>query len=245
MSGEKETMSKALSEGQARSVMGSFVLDTPWSEIKADLQPFIELTPEERGKRFAEFLNNGCQTSVTIVAKGVAPEIPKGKKWIRIDDVIYVKVTSNGRGGEDWITYLESKGFRLSKYAKDVLRSPDFKATNGVTYTLAIIVGTAYTDRNRVSKKIRADAEKRGWLTPHPETACLLRDLLSDAELEELGIWWIATMHEPIKDSDGSPRVLYSDRGGGGQWLDASWGGPGDEWDDDGSFGFLVSQVQN
>jgi len=238
-------MSKALSEGQARSVIGSFVLDTPWSEVKADLQPFIELSPEERGKRFAEFLNNGCQTSVTIVAKGVAPEIPEGKKWVRIDDMIYVKVTSNGRGGEEWITYLESKGFRLSKYANDVLRSEDFKATTGVTYTLAIIVGTAYTDRNRVSKKIRADAEKRGWLTPHPETACLLRELLSDAELEELDLWWIVTMHEPIKDFDGSPCLLYAARRGGGRWLNTAWSNPGGKWGDDGAFAFLVSQVQN
>jgi hypothetical protein len=241
---KKETMSKALSEGQARSIIGSFVLDTPWSEVKADLQPFIELTPEERGEKFAEFLNNGCRTSVTIVAKVVAPEIPEGKKWVREGDVIYVKVTSNGRKGVEWITYLESKGVRLSKYAQDVLLSSAFKATNGVTYTLAIIVGTAYTDSNRVSKNIRADTLKREWLTPHPETACLLQDLLSDAGLEKLGVWWIATMHEPIENSGGHSSVLTWGHNQG-RWLSTNWGLPEHGWNDNGAFAFLVSQAKN
>jgi hypothetical protein len=240
-------MSKVVSRDQALGVIATAMINIDWDNLNGDrIQADVaQLPPQELGRRFTEFLNNGCSVSVTIVAKGVAPEIPEGKKWVEVDNVIYVKVVSNGRSGEEWITYLESKGFRLSKYAKDVLRSSDFKATSGITYTLAIIRGTAYTDRNRVSKKIRADAEKRGWLTPNAEVGCLLRDLLSDKELEELNLWWVAAMHEPIKDSDGHPRVLCADRRGGGQWLSTDWDGPDYGWDDIGAFAFLVSQVQN
>ena len=56
-------MSKA-SEGQARSLIASFAVDTPWSEIETNLQPFIELTPKERGERFAVFLRNGGKVIV-------------------------------------------------------------------------------------------------------------------------------------------------------------------------------------
>jgi hypothetical protein len=56
-------MSKAIvSDGQARNLIASFAVDTPWTEIEVDVQPFIELTPIERGQRFAEFLRNGLQT---------------------------------------------------------------------------------------------------------------------------------------------------------------------------------------
>ena len=58
-------MSKAIiTEGQARSIIGSFVVDTPWNEIQVDLQSFIQLTPQERGLRFAAFLRNGCRLNV-------------------------------------------------------------------------------------------------------------------------------------------------------------------------------------
>jgi len=53
-------MGKA-TEGQARSLIASFAVDTPWSEINSDLQPFIELPPKERGERFAAFLKNNAK----------------------------------------------------------------------------------------------------------------------------------------------------------------------------------------
>lgn len=60
-------MGKAvISDGQARGLIGSFVLDTPWAQgIGVDIQPFLELPPVERGKRFAAFLRNGCRSTVT------------------------------------------------------------------------------------------------------------------------------------------------------------------------------------
>lgn len=57
-------MSKAISGGQARSLIASFSVDTPWDEIPVDIQPFIELPPAERGERFATFVRNGCRVIV-------------------------------------------------------------------------------------------------------------------------------------------------------------------------------------
>lgn len=240
-------MSKVVSRDQALGVLATAMININWDELNGDrLQTEVaQLPPQELGRRFTEFLNNGCQVSVTIVAKGVVPEIPEGKKWVEVDGVIYLKVISNGRSGEEWITYLESKGFRLSKYTKDVLRSSDFKATTGITYTLAIMRSTLFTDKNRITRKIRAEAEKHGWLTPHAEVGCLLRDFLSDAELKELDLWWVAVMHEPINDSDGDSSLFYAHRHDVGRWFLTSWGRPDYDWNDQGAFAFLVSQVQN
>jgi hypothetical protein len=35
-------------------------VDTPWAEIEADVQPFVELAPVQRGERFAAFLRSEC-----------------------------------------------------------------------------------------------------------------------------------------------------------------------------------------
>ena len=70
-------MSKAPSEGQARTLIASFAVDTPWAEIEADVQPFVELTPRERGDRFAAFLRAECNIEAPP-AKPVEPVVKFG-----------------------------------------------------------------------------------------------------------------------------------------------------------------------
>ena len=80
-------MGKALvTEGQARTLAAAFLIDTPWSEVEADLQPFIQLPPTERGERFAEFLRNGCRVGVT---PAIVEAIVSGKTklWLHPDQV--------------------------------------------------------------------------------------------------------------------------------------------------------------
>src|SRR3989344_110555 len=69
------------------------------------------------------------------------------RNWREQDGVIYFSVTSDGTTGPQWIERLEGKGFRLSDYAKSVLRSPDFKPTSGVTTEIAILKGMLFADK--------------------------------------------------------------------------------------------------
>ena len=165
------------------------------------------------------------------------------RNWREQDGVIYLSVTSDGTTGPQWIERLEGKGFRLSDYAKSVLRSPDFKPTSGVTTEIAILKGMLFEDSNRITKKIRAEADKRKLTTPNAEVACLIRENFSDEDIEAMGLIWIVAMHEPIKDSDGGPSLLSADRDDGGRWLDADDGEPGRRWNRDRGFAFVVSQV--
>jgi len=71
----------------------------------------------------------------------------------------------------------------------------------------------------------------------------LIREKFTDEDLEAMGLVWLVTMHEPIKDSDGDPSLLHAGRGGGGRWLFACWGDPGHGWGCGGGFAFAVSQV--
>ena len=82
---------------------------------------------------------------------------------------------TDGTTGEDWITRLESNGFHVQDYAKQVLRSPDFKPTKGLTTDAAVLKGMIFTDNDRITKKILAEADKRKRSKPNAELACLIR----------------------------------------------------------------------
>lgn len=175
----------------------------------------------------------------TAVSTGATPLVT----WREEDSVVYFTVTSDGTTGEAWITRLEERGFRLTKYSKDVLRSPDFNPTTGVVYDIAVLKGALFTGTDRVSKNIRAEAKHRVFVTPHPEVACLIRNAFSDEDLMAMGLLCLVTMHEPIVDSAGDLNLLDADRNDGGSWLDADSDGPVRRWYRSGGFAFVVPQV--
>lgn len=165
------------------------------------------------------------------------------RTWREQGGVIYLSVTSDGTTGEEWVKRLEDKDFRVGKYTKSVLRSPNFKPTSGVTTEIAVLKGMLFEDNDRITKKIRAEADKRKLTKPNAEVACLIRELLTDEEIEAMGLWGIVVMHEPIKDSDGVPGLLFARRVGGGGWLNVCDDGPGYGWGRKYGFAFVASQV--
>jgi len=165
------------------------------------------------------------------------------RRWREQDGIIYFSVTSDGATGPEWIKRLEKNGFRIDDYAKDVLRSPDFKPTSGVVTEIAVLKGMLFEDNDRITEKIRAEADKKKLTSPNAEVACLIREMFTDEEIEAMSLWRIVAMHEPIKDSVGDPGLLGASRSDGGRWLHASYGRPGFRWRRARGFAFAVSQV--
>ena len=163
--------------------------------------------------------------------------------WREQDDVIYFSVTSDGTTGPEWITRLKKKGLRVSDYAKSIILNPAFKSTNGVTYNIAVLKGVLFSDNNRITNKIRKEAECRKLTKPNAEVACLVREMFSDKEIEAMDLTWIVVMHEPIKDSNGDPALLSALRLDGGSWLGTCCARPGSRWSHGSGFAFVVSQV--
>jgi hypothetical protein len=198
--------------------------------------------------RAVSLLRTGKAKLVEVTETGsegaVIPTAPTPTGWT-VDDEgnIHFTLTSNGFTREQWEQHLECRGWRIGDYARQVLRRATKAPTNGVTYNIVVRPGKKISDSDRITKKIRAAADKKGWVKPHWEVACLIRDTFTDEQLEQMGLWYIVTMHEPIKDSDGGPSLLDSSRYDGGRWLRANYGGPGDDWNDDGGFAFAVPQV--
>ena len=166
------------------------------------------------------------------------------RNWREQDGVIYLSVTSDGTTGSEWIKRLKKKGFRLSDCAKSVLRSPDFKPTSGVKTDVAVLTGTLFADNDRITWKICAEAEERTLSKPNAELACLIREQITNEEIEQMGLLSIIVMHEPINDSAGVPGLLDANRGSGGRLLDAYDGMPGSRWSRAAGFAFVVSARQ-
>ncbi len=198
--------------------------------------------------RAVSLLRTGKAKLVEVTETGsegaVIPTAPTPTAWT-VDDEgnIHFTLTSNGFTREQWEQHLERRGWRIGDYARQVLRRATEAPTNGVTYDIVVRPGKKISDSDRITKKIRAAADKKGWLKPHWEVACLIRDTFTDKELEVMGLWYIITMHEPIKDSGGDPRLLSSSRLDGGRWLSAFYVRPDACWRDDGGFAFAVPQV--
>ena len=167
------------------------------------------------------------------------------RPWREQDGVIYFSVTSDGTTGPEWIGNLESKGFRVGDYAKQVLCSSDFKPTSGVTTEIVVLKGILFEDSDRITKKIRAEANKRKLEKPNAEIACLIREKFTDKEIEDMGLTWIVAMHEPIEDSDGGLDLLGAHRRGDGRWLFAYDGRPAFRWHRYDGFAFAASQVSS
>lgn len=151
------------------------------------------------------------------------------RSWREQDGVIYFSVISDGTTGPQWITRLEKKGSRVGCYGVDLLRSPDFKPTSGVTTEVAVLKGMLFENNDRITRKVRAEADKRKLEKPNAEVACLIREMFTDEELEAMGLESIVVMHESINTA-GRSRLLAVDRHDNGRWLNARWDIPGFGW---------------
>lgn len=164
--------------------------------------------------------------------------------WREEGGVIYFSVTSDGTTGDGWIRRLRNNNFRLHSYAKQVLCSPDFKPTSGVTTEVAVLKGVLFEDNDRTTEKVCAEADKRNLLKSNVELACLIRDKFMDKDIKAMGLSWIVAICEPFSDSDDSPVGLMGPSlGGVGGWFCAGDGHPLRAWPRDSGFAFVLRQV--
>lgn len=170
------------------------------------------------------------------------------RSWREEDGVIYLPpLTTDGTTGPEWEQWYDENGYNLSKEARFILNSPDFKPTNGVTTEVAVFNGLLFENSYQITKKVRAEADKSNKLSkPNAELACLIREKFTDKEIEAMGLWYIVAMHEPIDDFDGVPNLLLVGRYYGGRQLDVYYGRLSRRSDHrDYGFAFAVSQVNS
>ena len=134
------------------------------------------------------------------------------------------------------------KDYGVSDYAKDIISKIKPVKKQEVEIAILTLDDLELKEFSTI-KEIREKAKSLGYKTPEPEVAVYLRKALSDEEIKELGLWYVITMHEPIKDSVGCLRLLSANRDGDCRWLSTYYGSPGDQWVRGNGFAFVVSQV--
>ncbi len=151
--------------------------------------------------------------------------------------------------GAEEVARLSAAKYDVRPYAKSCLLSTrddsydrHHRLVAGQTYRVALVPGAEIkADRERTTDALRKlGIERYGYEKPFGGIVPRIRENVSDKDMEELGIYYIAALHDPILGSDGVPNVLCSDRDVSGRRLGAGWGGPGRQWSGSGAFAFLL-----
>lgn len=216
-------MSKAVSRGQALQVSARVATQINWDEIDGDKlqQEVINLAPEEFGRQFTAFLQNGAR----MIMNGLSV------LWTLISD---------GRNAAALTQALKAKDRRVTERAAQVMATEKFAAeiTSGVAYQLVGIRGDEFTAAERTTANIFKEAARRGYRKPPAFLAALLREQFTQ---EQLDYPYVAVMHEPITVG-GDPLVLVLDRGDDEEWLSVWYAFPGSQWYRGFLFLFLAPQ---
>lgn len=118
------------------------------------------------------------------------------------DGVIYLTLISRGLTGPEWIDLIGKKGFSTysSRSVAKVLMSPDFKPlTAGTNIDVAILPDTFCSESELTMANINAEAVRRGWVKTHAEIACLIRENVSNKDMENIELCYIMAVHDPIE----------------------------------------------
>ncbi|KKR19846.1 MAG: hypothetical protein UT50_C0028G0008 [Candidatus Moranbacteria bacterium GW2011_GWA2_39_41] len=126
----------------------------------------------------------------------VAPAV---SRWREQNSILYFAVTSHGRTASQWIKYFGKR--ILPDFVMEMLKSPEFRPTNGVTTEVAVLRGSLYNGRGDLTaKKMFIEGERRKLERPSAEIACLIAEMFQSDEItHEMRLSGIIVMHAPIK----------------------------------------------
>lgn len=164
---------------------------------------------------------------------------------------IYFDLTTLGLTASEWKERLTKNGHKIGDWANDVLSKPDFDENHryqpGQTLKVVLVRGKEIQKGfERTTQNLKAIAVKDFGQSSvselKGELSLLIREKFSNKDLEEMDLFYIVTLHEPIIVSGGYPCVLRANRVGGGSWVDANWDNPDNYWYGFGAFAFLQSQ---
>lgn len=203
-------MSKAISGGQARSLIASFAVDTPWDNIKADVQPFIELSPEQRGKMFAAFIANRFRISdpKSLLTKPFNPTEFIGKSWTTWKG----SIDGDGLSGDDDV---DPRSLALSEVelAKFIFETCFLAGEKSITGEEKL----RWLKRKPKFIRFGGTVFYALWLDYQANKKNGILEWLH----QNFGVTFMDFMGQALRGPDGSRRVLCLRRIDGGEWI---WG---------------------
>lgn len=160
---------------------------------------------------------------------------------------IVLTITGLDLTGAQEIEQLIGAGYR-SDYVESCFTSTsddsydaNHRLVAGKEYKIALIPGKEIKHGSeRTTANLQKLGDKYGYGKPLAGIIPRIRGVVSNEMMEEMGVYYIAALHEPIKGFGGVPSVLDARRNGDGPWVNATYVEPGHWWNDRGSFAFFV-----
>lgn len=114
--------------------------------------------------------------------------VPYGnKKCRRYNGSVFFTVMSDGTTGADWFNRLKAKDYHVDP-CREMFDSKNFVSTTSIKAEIC-----AFSIKNQDSgsgeRETRVYVETNG-LKMNVEFACLIRDMFTDKEYPEIGLWW-------------------------------------------------------
>lgn len=133
-----------------------------------------------------------------------------------------------GKNSEQLQAELRAKGFQVSDYAEDLLKSPEFKTLKSTQYIdlVRLTVKDLGFDQWATTDQVYKRAQELGLELCPAEVGPHLR--LKDIN-QPMGEWYYIAMKQ-ITDRDGNPDVFLLERDDDGLWLNSGWTRPGNQW---------------
>lgn len=138
------------------------------------------------------------------------------------------EIEIGGKTVEELEKELQEKEFKISDYAQEMMKSPDFTTSKKPEQAnlVRLKVKDLGFESGATLEQIYAKAEELGLELCPPEVGPHLRLELGDQPEGE----YFCVSTKQISGSGGRPLVFDLNRGAGGQWLDARWADPGLRW---------------
>jgi hypothetical protein len=154
-------------------------------------------------------------------------------------------VTGTAYSAIEWKKRMDAAGHKVSSLAQKALLEPDYdlnhRLEEGKKYMVRLLFGREIReDSKRTTSKIKSFAERK-----YGEHACshlkaefafLLRQELTNKDLEDMGIWRIVVLHEPIMADE--PSMFRIDRFDGVSSVSVEWGNSKTKWGGGVAFAF-------
>jgi hypothetical protein len=156
----------------------------------------------------------GGMSGVKNFLRGDLLVVPSAvRNWRQEGEVISINVESSGATGRDWIASLAKQKICTGRIAEEILLSKNVIPTSGIVYNVVILNGSYFPNPLRTEKSIYEEARRRRWKIPGIELACLLRERISDKDLQVMDLELIVIMHDPFSDVEGVLHYFLALRG--------------------------------
>lgn len=115
---------------------------------------------------------------------------------------------------------LARDGCQFGRGVEELLRDPlADNVTSGLVYECNILLGSEFSDEERMTENIERIAISRGYIEPPIGLVPFLRQYLTDDMLRRMGIDMLVVMHTPVLGDFGCACRIALQRESDGPWL--------------------------